>query len=104
MKRRTFIQQAFLICGTALFVACAGAPQPAQTAEVRLIIEPATARVYTDERFVGGARVLATRAVSFRAGPRRLTITADGFFPHDLDLDLPPGTTTVRVTLRPIPN
>ena len=104
MKRRTFTQQAFLICGTALFVACAGAPQPAQTAEVRLIIEPATARVYTDERFVGGARVLATRAVSFRAGPRRLTITADGFFPHDLDLDLPPGTTTVRVALRPIPN
>ena len=104
MKRRTFIQQASLVSSTALFVACAGVPQPAQTAEVRLIIEPATARVYTDERFVGGARVLATRAVSFRAGPRRLTITADGFFPHDLDLDLPPGTTTVRVALRPIPN
>lgn len=103
MKRRSFIHLAS-VSSAALVVACAGAPQPAQTAEVRLMIEPATARVYTDERFVGGARVLATRAVSFRAGPRRLTITADGFFPHDLDLDLPPGTTTVRVSLRPIPN
>ena len=103
MKRRTFIQQASLAVSATLFVACAGAPQPVQTAEVRLLIEPATARVYTDERFVGGARVLATRPVSFRAGPRRLTITADGYFPHDLDLDLPPGTTTVRIALRPIP-
>jgi hypothetical protein len=32
-----------------------------------------------------------------------LTITADGYFPHDLDLDLAPGTTTVRVALRPVP-
>ncbi len=103
MKRRSFIHLASFSSAT-LAAACAGAPQPAQTAEVRLLIEPETARVYTDERFVGGARVLATRAVSFRAGPRRLTITADGFFPHDLDLDLPPGTTTVRVALRPIPN
>jgi len=101
MKRRTFLP---LVSGAVLFVACAGAPQPVQTAEVRLLIEPTTARVYTDERFVGGARVLATRPVSFRAGPRRLTITADGFFPHDLDLNLPPGTTTIRVALRPIPN
>ena len=103
MKRRAFLQQASLASFASLALACAGAPAPAQTAEVRLLIEPTTARVYTDERFVGGARVLATRAVSFRAGPRRLTITADGYFPHDLDLDLAPGTTTVRVALRPIP-
>lgn len=72
-------------------------------AQVRFLIEPDSARVYTDERFVGGARVLAARPPSFRSGPRRFTITADGYFPHDVEVDLPPGTTTIRLSLRPIP-
>lgn len=83
---------------------CGGsAPSTAPSAEVRFVIEPDTARVYTDGHFVGAARVLAARAESFRAGPRQFTITADGYFPHDLEVDLAPGATTIEISLRPIP-
>lgn len=82
---------------------CAGAPRPVGNAQVRFQIEPDTARVYTDERFLGGARVVAVQPIELRAGPRRFTITADGYFPHDLEVELPPGLTTIRVSLRPVP-
>ena len=82
---------------------CGGAPRPTERARVRFVLRPESARVYTDERFVGSARVLAARPVEFRVGTRRFTITADGYFPHDLELDLPAGTTTVEIGLRPIP-
>lgn len=82
---------------------CGGAPHAPARAQVRFLIEPESARVYADDRFVGSARVLAVRPAPFRAGPRRFTITADGYFPHDLEVDLPPGETTIRVRLRPIP-
>ena len=86
-----------------MFSACASAPRTNETARVRFVITPDTARVYTDDQFVGGARVLAVRPAVFRPGPRRVTITALGHFPHDLDLFLEPGTTTIEVRLRPIP-
>lgn len=89
--------------GVLALVACSGGPRPVGNAQVRFLIEPATARVYTDERFLGGARVVAVRPIQLRAGPRRFTITADGYFPHDLEVDLPPGLTTIRVSLRPVP-
>lgn len=85
-------------------VGCGGSrPSTEATGEVRFVIEPETARVYTDEHFVGTARVLSVRPESFRVGPRRFTITADGYFPHDLEVELVPGTTTVEVSLRPVP-
>ena len=83
-------------CGAAL-------PTAAARAQVRFELTPDTARVYTEDRFVGTGRVLSGRSADFRTGPRQLTITADGYFPHDLEVDLPEGTTTIRVSLRPVP-
>lgn len=83
---------------------CAGAPAPRPAAaQVRFLIEPPTARIYAEDRFVGAARVLARRPSSFPPGPRRFSVTADGYFPHDVELDLPSGLTTVRLRLRPVP-
>jgi hypothetical protein len=90
----------FALCASA---GCGGAQRAEPRAEVRFVIVPETARVYTDERFVGSARVLAQRPAQFRRGPRRFTITADGHFPHDLEVDLPQGTTTIDIRLRPVP-
>jgi hypothetical protein len=89
----------------ALILACAcGAATPRrERAEVRFVLEPDTSRVYVEDRFVGAARVLARRAESFPTGPRHFTITADGHFPHDIEVDLPRGETTIRVRLRPVP-
>jgi hypothetical protein len=32
-----------------------------------------------------------------------MTVQADDHFPHDMELDLPPGLTTLEVELRPVP-
>lgn|GEM_PF-2961544 len=89
----------------ALFASGCGGGRGAapSTGSVRFVVTPETARVYTDDHFVGTARVLAERAEEFRAGPRRFTLTADGYFPHDLEVQVVPGTTTVEIRLRPVP-
>lgn len=92
-----------LLLGALCLGACGGAQRAPEPARVRFIVEPETARVYNEDRFVGAARVLARRPEAFRPGVRHFTITADGYFPHDVELDLPSGLTTVRLRLRPIP-
>jgi len=92
-----------LVFFASLASACAAAPRPVGNAQVRFVLEPSTARVYTDERFLGAARVVAVQPVELRAGPRRFTIVAEGYFPHDLETELAPGLTTIRVSLRPVP-
>ncbi len=92
-----------LLVGSLLAGCGAARPAAAPTGEVRFRISPETARVYTDEHFVGTARVLDVRPADFRVGPRRFTITADGYFPHDLTVEIAQGTTTVEISLRPIP-
>lgn len=84
--------------------ACGGAQKKrASPAALRTVVEPGTARVEVDERFVGAARVLDKRPVALAPGRRRVTIEAPGYFPHDLEVELKPGVTTLEVKLRPIP-
>lgn len=70
---------------------------------LRIIAVPETASVYLNEEFLGSARVLAVRPEELPRGHYRLTITAPGYFPHDMMIELAPGTTTVRIKLRAIP-
>jgi hypothetical protein len=72
-------------------------------ARLRVIAEPPDATVYANERFAGNAKVLAVRPKELGEGEHRVTITAPGHFPHDLVVKLVPGTTTLRIKLRPIP-
>jgi hypothetical protein len=98
------LASALLIAASVVVTGCAGAPAPrVEPAQVRFLVEPETARVYADDRFVGAARVLARRPPSFAPGVRHFTITAEGYFPHDVELDLPSGVTTVRLRLRAVP-
>lgn len=92
-----------LVASLPVMAACGGAPRPVETAHVRFLLEPSSARVYEDDRFIGAGRVLSRRPAAFRPGPRYFTITADGFFPHDVEVDLPEGLTTIRLRLRPVP-
>ncbi len=85
-------------------VGCAGPQKPrTRPAALRTIVEPPTARVQVDEHFVGAARVLEKRPAVLAPGKRRVTIDAPGYFPHDLEVELAPGITTVKVKLRPVP-
>jgi hypothetical protein len=86
-------------------VACGGAQpaKPPKPTALRVIAVPETARVSVDEQFVGAARVLAVRPKPLGEGAHRVTVEAQGYFPHDLEVTLQPGVTTIEVKLRPIP-
>ena len=87
----------------AVAAACGAAPPPREQAHLRIIAEPPTASVYVDDRFVATARRIGRRPEAVRTGVHHVTVSAPGHFPHDIELDLPAGLTTVEVRLRPIP-
>lgn len=84
-------------------VGCGAATPAPERAQLRVVAEPIEARVYVDDRFVATARRLARRPETLRPGVHHVTISAPGHFPHDVELDMPPGLTTVEISLRPIP-
>jgi hypothetical protein len=72
-------------------------------AYLELHVVPETARVVIDDESVGSARLLAASPHPLTPGKHFIEIEAKGYFPHDLELDLPSGLTKVEVTLRAIP-
>ena len=88
----------------ALMSGCGGAQHPkGPPATLRTVVEPPTATVYVDERFVGAARVLDRNPAALSPGAHRVTIEAPGYFPHDLEVMLAPGVTRVDAKLRRVP-
>ena len=83
--------------------ACGGVSTAPTRAQLRVIAVPDTARVDIDERFAGSGRLLSVRPKDLAAGTHHVSVRAPGYFPHDLELELPPGETTVNVSLRAIP-
>jgi hypothetical protein len=102
--QREIVRWRGLLVLAGLLAACGGAQKakPRQ-AELRAVVEPPLANVQVDEYFVGSARVLAVRPAQLTPGKHRVTVDADGYFPHDVELDLPPGVTTLELKLRPVP-
>lgn len=93
---------ALLCAGTV--TACAGTQKPkGPPAELRIVAVPVSATVQVNERFVGAARVLDKRPAKLSPGKKRITIEAPGYFPHDLEVELPAGVTTINIKLRPVP-
>ena len=89
-----------------LLVGTADCGAPEVRREVALLeirVEPPEARITVDDRFVATGRVAAEHPIELEPGPHQVTLEATGYFPHDLELDLPSGTTTVEVRLRPVP-
>ncbi len=76
------------------------APEPAR---LEVIATPLDASVYIDGHYFGRATVLSQEPKALVPGPHLMTVTADDHFPHDMELDLPPGTTTLQIELRPVP-
>jgi hypothetical protein len=83
--------------------ACVRSVPPPRLARLRIVAEPETTTVYVDDRYVGSARVLATKPKPLAPGIKLITFKAPGYFPHDVRLDLPSGVTTVRMKLRQVP-
>ena len=74
-----------------------------EPARLEVIVTPSHASVYLDGHYFGRARVLAAEPKALLPGMHLMTVTAEDYFPHDMELNLPPGTTTVEIKLRPIP-
>ena len=75
----------------------------APAATLRVVAHPPSAHVYANERFIGTARVLAVRPRELQAGRYRITIQAPGYFPHDVEVELQSGRTTIEIRLREVP-
>ena len=97
---------AFLI-GFAFFslavAACYQTAAPTRQAALQVKAEPENTSVYVNDRFAGTARVLAVKPAFLKPGVKYLTFKAPGYFPHDLRVELPPGTTLIEIELRPVP-
>jgi hypothetical protein len=98
------VTRALLLAWSLALLACGGAQRVRERpASLRVVAVPAHATVQVDERFVGAARVLEKQPALLERGKRRVTIEAPGYFPHDLEVELVPGVTTVEIQLRPVP-
>lgn len=75
-------------------------PEPAR---LQIIATPQKASVYIDGHYFGRATVLAQEPKSLAPGVHLMTVLADDHFPHDMELNLPRGVTTIEIELRPIP-
>lgn len=87
----------------AFSVGCYSQVPAPRVAKLRVVAEPDDTTVYVDDQFVGSARVLAARPRALKPGVKHITFKAPQHFPHDVRVDLPEGTTTIEMTLRPIP-
>ena len=87
-----------------VLVGCGGTTTVAKRqASLRVSTEPANARVFIDDIFVATGQSLSVRPRRLKPGKHLLTIEAPNYFPHDLELELPPGETKVDIKLRPVP-
>jgi hypothetical protein len=87
------------------FAACTSVASPSRgLASLRIYVTPENARVYIDERFFGTGAVLSQAPKPLPAGTHRVSVEADGYFPHDVELELPKGETRIELRLRAIPD
>ena len=83
---------------------CMSAAQPSGgTAELRVRPVPEDALVRIDDETVIDGRAIAAQPVRLRTGTHLVSIEADGYFPHDMTVELPAGETAIDVRLRPLP-
>lgn len=94
----------FVLAVGSMGVTCYGPGRPeSRPAMLRVRAVPEEARVSIDDRYVATARTLAAEPRALRAGHHQITLESPGYFPHDLELDLPSGETAIDVRLRPLP-
>ena len=74
-----------------------------EPARLRIIATPINASIYIDGHYFGRATVLGREPKALAPGVHLMTVQADDHFPHDMELDLPKGLTTIEIDLRPVP-
>lgn len=93
----------FLLASFAAGCISSTQPNSGERAELRVRPVPENAIVRIDDETVVDGRAIATQPVRLRVGSHLISVEADGYFPHDMTLELPAGETAVDVRLRPLP-
>ena len=75
----------------------------AEPARLKIIATPPNASVYIDGHYFGRATVLSEEPKALVPGVHLMTVQAEDYFPHDMELNLPAGVSTITIELRPIP-
>jgi len=75
----------------------------AEPARLKVVTTPPNASVYIDGHYFGRATVLSAEPKALTPGIHLMTVQAADHFPHDMELNLPAGETTISIDLRPIP-
>ena len=101
--RRSRLSASLLLLAAFEASGCMTAPQPPRVAYLKVVAEPAKTSVYSNDRFLGSAHLLQKQPKALPPGTKYLTFRAPGYFPHDLQIKLPVGETTVKIKLRPVP-
>ncbi len=90
-----------------LLAACAPALAPTgSTVSLRVHGGPANATVVVDEETLGTFDFVAAHGVALPPGTHHLTVTADGYFPWDREVEAKAGSPPIRldVAMMPIPD
>jgi len=107
MKSGQLLPLAFSLLGALGALALPGCISSAQpetgTASLRVRPVPENAMVRIDDETVVDGRAIAVQPVRLRTGRHLVSVEADGYFPHDMTIELPAGETAVDIRLRPLP-
>jgi PEGA domain-containing protein len=90
-----------------LAAGCEPAKEPARpTVSLRLRGGPPGATVVIDEEPLGSLEFVAAHGVALPLGVHHLTVTAQGYFPWDREVDAKPGSPSIalEVALTPVPD
>jgi hypothetical protein len=75
----------------------------AEPARLKVVTTPPNASIYIDGHYFGRATVLSVEPKALVPGVHLMTVQAEDHFPHDMELTLPAGETTITIDLHPIP-
>lgn len=103
--RVAVLSLALLISAPALLSGCGIGPRSAVTMKMaRAKHTPRDASVYIDEEFVGPLYYVAAHGVRLPTGKHRISVTRDGYFPWDREIEADRLPIGLSVELVPIPD
>jgi hypothetical protein len=86
-------------------VAACGGPPPLTPATVSLRMRggPADATVTIDDKVLGPLSYVGTRGVALPPGAHRVSVTAPGYFPHDMEVVAKEGSGPIALDVKLVP-
>jgi hypothetical protein len=96
-----------LFFAAAAGLACEPAKEPTQpTVSLRVRGQPSDATVIVDDELLGSLEFVAAHGVALPPGIHHVTISAQGYFPWDREIEAKPGSAPIalEIALTPVPD